>query len=216
MMWFALTAGFAFEPVEVDPPEAVGSEWSRRFYARPRGNVRAIRVGDRTGALALVGAEGGVRYARTRDGRPDLLGRTRVLGDVMYGLLSNASGYQVRLGSFIGPTGKVVTYQVGPDFWGNQYGNPASLDFHLPFSLGVDLSNVVIFHIDPQVSAQIGVSPGWAFNRARQVGRIGPFHELNAFVALAVRTRGFGFVVGYQRTWNAAGATDGLILSGGF
>lgn len=217
MLWTLTLVAFAAPDSEatVDLPVPPASAWTRKWYAAPRGNVRAVSVNGRTAALVLIGVEGGLRYVHLADGTPDITGRTRAQVDGLYGLTGNSFGYGLRLGSFIGPTSKIVTYQVGPDLWANQYGQPGALDFHLPFSVGLDVPNTLIFHVDPRVNAQIGVIPGWAFDPDRQVGRVGPFHELTAFVAVAISVNGFSMVVGYQRQYNAAGTTDGLILSGG-
>ncbi|MEZ4317036.1 MAG: hypothetical protein R3F61_06020 [Myxococcota bacterium] len=219
-MWILTASALAAPPAKPEPPSA----WESKWYGRPRGNLRAVSVNGVTSAQAVLGAEGGIRYdhapilgrgKKLRRGPSDLVGRTRLQGDVLYGITSSSFGYDVRLGSFIGPTSRYVTYQVGPDLWGNGYGTDTSLDYHLPFSLGIDLSNTVIFHIDRSVSAQVGVTPGWAFDRDRQTGGIGPFHELSGFATVTIQAGTFGFVVGYQRVYNAAGVTDGLILSVG-
>ena len=199
---------------------APAKPWEKEFYWQPRGNVRVISVNGTASAQAMLGAEVGLRYnhAPITDGargKLDLVGRTRVRGDVLYGLLSRSFGFDARIGSFIGPTSKYVTYQVGPDVWGNMYGRRGAPDYFLPFSMGVDLPNTVIFHIIPQVNAMVGIIPGWAFTKNRRPGNLGPFHEITGFAAVNVRVKGFGITVGYQRTYNAAGVTDGLILSAG-
>lgn len=203
---------------------AAPTPWVTEWYGRPRGNLRAISVNGVTAAQAVVGAEGGLRYdhapivgrgKRRQRGASDVVGRTRLQGDVLYGITTSSFGYDLRLGSFIGPTSRYVTYQIGPDFWGNGYGTAESEDYHLPFSLGIDVQNLVIFHIDRSISAQVGITPGWAFDRDRQTGGIGPFHELSGFASVRVATGPVSFVVGYQRVYNAAGVTDGLILSVG-
>ena len=200
------------------------SPWVSEWYGRPRGNVRAVSVNGVSAAQAILGAEGGLRTTHSpilgrgktaRRGPPDLLGRSRLQGDVLYGLTTNSIGYDIRLGSFIGPTSKYITYQIGPDLWGNAYGSEQSLDYWLPFSLGVSVPSTVIFHVDRSVDATIGLSPGWAFDKDRQGGGFGPFHELSGYATISVRTGNFSFVVGYQRFYNAAGVTDGLILSAG-
>ncbi len=171
-----------------------------------------------------MGAEGGLRYSHapvTRRGRKwirgaaDVVGRSRLRGDVFYGLTTQSLGFDVRLGSFLGPTSKYVTYQIGPDVWFNGYGSETAEDYFLPYSLGVDISNAVIFHIDRSINAQVQITPGWAFDKDRQTGGIGPIHELTGSATVSVQTGAFTFVVGYQRVYNAAGVTDGLILSAG-
>lgn len=216
MLWMIATAAAAPNPNKVKP-------WIHEWYWQPRGNLRAVSVNGNTSAQAMLGAEVGLRYnhAPVKNkvrGKPDLVGRSRLRGDVAYGLLSQAFGFDIHLGSFIGPTSKYVTYQVGPDFWGNMYGSRTNTrDYHLPFSLGIDVPNTLIFHVVPQVNAQLGIIPGWAFDKDRRPqSNLGPFHELTGFVTVNVRVKGFSFTVGYQRVYNAAGTTDGLILSGGF
>ena len=115
----------------------------------------------------------------------------------------------------MGPTSKFVTYQFGPDIWFNGYGAEDAEDYFLPYSLGIDVANTVIFHIDRSVNAQVQLTPGWAFDKDRQGGGLGPIHELTGAVTVSVQTGVFTFVVGYQRIYNAAGVTDGLILSAG-
>ena len=53
------------------------------------------------------------------ESRPSLVGRTRALG--VYTLGTNVSGYEVRLGSFMGPWLGVFGVETGPDFIYNQY-----------------------------------------------------------------------------------------------
>lgn len=215
----ALAPGAALAPV-APPPDP----WQSKWYARPRLNGRFVNVNGTGFFQASGGAEVGLRYdhgdvlqkgSRWVRERADLVGRTRLQGDVLYGVSTNSMGYGLRLGSFIGPTSKLVTYQVGPDLWGTQYGSVTADDYFLPFSLGVDVMNLVVFHIDPAVTAQVGIIPGWAFSGPRQQGRIGPFHELTGFAMVNVRTNGLSVNVGFQRQYNAAGVFDGLILSGG-
>lgn len=216
MWWMTLLVN----PAVAAPPQP----WVHEWYGRPRLNVRAVSVNGVTSAQALVGAEGGVRYVhapilgrgkKRKRGPADIVGRTRAQGDVLYGLFSKSLGADLRVGSFIGPTSKYVTYQVGPDVWFNGYGVPDGVDYHLPWSLGVEIPNTFIVHFVPEVDMQLGISPGWAFDKDRQGGGLGPFHEVSMFAALSARVGSFSFVVGYQRLYNAAGTTDGLILSGG-
>jgi hypothetical protein len=204
----------------VTPP----SRWRSDPYVRPRVNGQFLSFGGRTVLQALGGVEVGLRYDRAdveeRGDRwvrtsPDLLGRTRVIADLLYGIGTDSTGYNVRLGSFLGPTSRGITFQFGPDLWLNQYGAPNALDYHLPASVGLAVMSLVVFDFDPAVQAQLGVTPGWAFTGPRRVRTVGPFHELSAFGLVTVRLQGFVFNVGYQRQYNAAGVFDGLILSGG-
>ncbi|MCA9566570.1 MAG: hypothetical protein KC656_01965 [Myxococcales bacterium] len=213
-MWFVISALAA-------PPDTA---WRSDWYARPLLNGRLISVNGRSSAQASVGGEVGLTYDHADltgsgehvvRGRPDLVGRSRLQGNLLYGLASSSTGFGLRLGSFIGPTSKAVTYQIGPDLWADQYGSPTATDYHLPFGMGIDVMSLAIFHIDPSVTAQVGIIPGWAFMRSRQTGGIGPFHQLTGFAMVTVRAGGFSVNVGYQRQYNAAGVFDGLILSGG-
>lgn len=217
-MWLVISmvAGAA-EPDPVSP-------WRHQLYAQPRLNARMLALNGRAFGQAMVGAEAGVAYDHgplvdvdgdLLRGRADLVGRTRLRGDVLYGLSSGSMGYGLRLGSFIGPNAKAVTYQIGPDLWATQYGAPQALDYHLPFSVGLAIQNVVTFRVDPAVTLQAGVIPGWAFSGPRQAGSIGPFHELAGYALVSLRVSGFAIDVGYRREYNAAGVFDGLILSGG-
>ncbi len=202
-MWW-IAAALAQQPVAPDP-------WLDRPYILPRLNARVVSVDDLTVVQAVVGLEGGFVRRWTAD--PHWVSQTRAIGLGIYGLNTESVGGDLRLGSFVGPDLKPVRLSIGPDFWFNGYGSAESLDYWLPWSPGVDVPVAAYWKLAPSVLLDTSVIPGWAFDPDRQIGSVGPFHELTLVGALHVELDGPSFVVGYQRSYNGAGVIDGLILS---
>ena len=147
-------------------------------------------------------------------GGPKLLLNTRASGVGMLGLPSGSLGGDFRVGSFIGPQGKYALLQIGPDVWFNGYGQPGAPDFHLPWSPGLNIRNVLT--ITPVREFQIvgEATPGWAVVAARQGDNVRPFHELTLTAMVVLRATAIRLTVGYTRQYRAFGTYDGLILSG--
>jgi hypothetical protein len=186
-----------------------GNAWKAKPFFQPRANLRAVSVNGNSTAQAVLGAQGGVSYWQ-RDGL--LAGRTRLSGEGMYGFAGSA-GADVRLGSFIGPHVGIFSYMLGPDVWFNGYGGPDSRDYYLPWSPGVDISNTLRLQFVDQFGLVGVAAPGWVFNKDRQGGGVGPFHEFTLMAGANIRLGGPGVLIGYQRIYNRAGVTDGLVLS---
>ncbi|MEQ1506484.1 MAG: hypothetical protein ABMB14_29925 [Myxococcota bacterium] len=192
---------------------AVAGSWSEpKPYALPVLNVTLIAVNGQTSAVASAGLIGGMRL-RYRD-QPHWLSNTRASLIGSYGLLSQSLGADLRVGSFLGPSGSLFTYQLGPDVWYDGYGREGASDYWLPWSPGVDLHNELTFHPIREISLVGEATPGWAFAASRQDGGVGPFHELTLSALVVLRTPVIGLTVGYTRQYRSFGTYDGLILSG--
>lgn len=192
---------------------AEASDWREpKPYVRPVLNVSAVSVNGSFFAIASGGAVGGVttRYKEV----PHWYSHTRASAIGSYGLTTGSLGGDLRLGSFIGPDGKLARLQVGPDLWYNGYGVIGAPDFHLPWSPGVDLSTVATLKIVKELHLVGEATPGWAFLPDRQQGGIGPFHELTLAASAVVRTQVLRITVGYSRRYTNFGMVEGLILSG--
>lgn len=191
---------------------AEANDWERVPYVMPILNVRAVTVGGVTTAQAVGGAEAGLvqRYAD----KPHWMSHTRGAATGIYSFTANSIGADVRVGSFFGPDGRWVRWQVGPDVWFNGYGVPGALDYHLPWSPGVDLRNAVTLKVVRGFALLGEATPGWAFVPERALGGLGPFHELTLLGAVRLQTDVLTVTVGYQRAWNAVGTIDGFIISG--
>ncbi len=193
--------------------DAADGQWrDPRPYARPVLNVSGISVNGNFFAVASGGAVGGV-FVKYKD-KPHWLSHTRALALGSYGLTSGSLGADGRVGSFIGPDGKVFRVQVGPDVWFNGYGDVNAVDYHLPWSPGVDLSTVTTLKIVKELHLVGEATPGWAFLPDRQQGGLGPFHELTLAASMVVRTDLVRLTLGYRRRWTNFGMFEGIILSG--
>jgi hypothetical protein len=183
---------------------------------------RTVRLGgivvEGTPVLqAIGGLEGGYKY---RYGQPPFwTGRTRAALTVIYGVNTGSYGGGVAIGSFIGPDGKRVLLQTGPDVFFDGYGVRGSLrDYFLAWSPGVEWPVDVLFKVVDYSGLVVGARPGWvlADERRYRPGFGGvPIHTLSTYAAAQVRADALSFTLGYQRSWNGAGVVDGIILSGG-
>jgi hypothetical protein len=191
--------------------------WSQpRPYAFPVLNIGVVSVpGGTPVAQASVGLVGGARV-KYREA-PGWLWDTRGSLIGTYGLNTSSLGADARVGTFIGPDVKLITYQVGPEVWIDGYGRPDSIDYYLPWSPGVDLFNEVTLKLIPQVHVVGQVAPGFAFDGRRHgEGQVAPFDELMLAAMLDIRTNILSLTVGYSRQYQSYGTLDGIILSGGF
>jgi len=188
---------------------ASAQEWTPKPYVDPILNAGAVIVGGRTFAQLTGGAQVGVNTEFSE--APYWLNDSRVSGTVLYGIPSQSLGGDIRVGNFIGPNTDFILTQHGPDVWFNGYGTTTSVDYYLPYSVGLDLRNLVIFKLGQGFNVITEATPGLPFTSARQGGPLQPFEFLLSG-ALSIRTAKFGLLVGYSRRWNQVGITEGLIL----
>ncbi|MEQ1568077.1 MAG: hypothetical protein ABMA64_20730 [Myxococcota bacterium] len=191
---------------------AAGGWTEPRPYVLPVVNLSVIAVNGETSAQASVGAVGGARL-KYRD-PPGWLSHTRgsVVGS--YGLNTGSYGADLRAGSFIGPDTKFLQYQVGPDLWFNGFGREDSVDYHLPWSPGIDLHNLLTLKLAKEFHLVGEVTPGFPFAGERLGGGIGPFPELTLAGMAVVRASFLHLTIGYSRQYRSFGSYDALILSG--
>ncbi|MEM6928912.1 MAG: hypothetical protein AAF602_18375 [Myxococcota bacterium] len=182
-------------------------------YAVPIVNVFLVSVEGSTFAQAEGGIAAGVIKQSPRP--PRWRSDTRVRATGIAGLPSFSVGGDLRLGSFFGPDTKLVRWQTGPDVWVNGYGGPASPDYDLPWSPGVNLSNVLTLKAGRPLNLVFEATPGWAVVASRQQGGVGPWHELTLAALALVRTPLGSLTVGYTRRWQAFGVFEGLVFNAG-
>ena len=188
---------------------ADAQEWKSKPYVDPILNAGAVIINGNTYGQVSGGAQVGIRTRYSE--KPNWLNDSRLRGVVQYGIPSNSLGGDVRLGSFIGPNTKAILTQHGPDVWFNGYGKTDAVDYYLPYSVGIDFRNQVIFKLGQGFNIITEATPGIPFNPARQGGPLDPI-EFTALGALSIRTGGFGLLVGYSRRYSSAGVTEGIIL----
>ncbi len=141
--------------------------WSPRPYVKPHLDLLLYDDGSGTQALAMLGLEGGVRYAQQGEQIPTWAGRTRVAG--YYGVgLPGVHAWDYRLGSFMGPVFKVLSIESGLDLFRNELTVDgeglvpstgidvpllATLDFKVP-SLWAGIGTAYLFDPDRRVDWQ--------------------------------------------------------------
>jgi hypothetical protein len=192
---------------------AAAGEWrDPKPYVFPVLNVSVVSVNGASSAQAAVGAQVGVRV-RYSDA-PHWLSHTRTSVVGFYGLNTGSLGADLRVGSFLGPDGKLVQYQVGPDLWAQGYGRPDARDYWLPWTPGLDLRNLVTFKVARELHLVGEATPGFVFDGRRVAEEVAPFHQLNLAAMAVIRMNVLRLTVGVSRQYTAAGTIDGLILSG--
>lgn len=137
--------------------------WQTEPYLTPEIGASAYSSGGETSTAVTVGGQAGIRYLRVDRDRPWLTGKTRLAGAYM--ISGGGTGYDVRLGSFIGPQWESVNLQVGPDVFYNQY---QWGDVSLEPTIGVGVPATATRSADV-FTVYGGVEPAWLANEDRRV-----------------------------------------------
>jgi hypothetical protein len=144
-----------------------------------------------------LGAEVGVRYAQQGEGIPTWAGRTRVAGAYGFGL-PGVKATDVRLGSFMGPVFKVLSFESGLDVFRNEL----TVDGDgLEPSFGVDVP--LLATLDLKIpSFWAGIGTAYLFEPERRVDwsetdEFGFGHEFQYLLGAGVR---FGIHLSAQYT----------------
>jgi len=187
MRWLAL--GALGSLLVSTPAFAGGKKWKNEAYLRPSmgGNVFTPEDGDPVSVIA-IGGIGGIHYWERGRKYPKMRGHARVAGHyVMSG--GPLSGYEARVGNFMGPTWGKLGFTIGPDFFYNQYQYGQTT---IPGTAGMGTPLTVDAYLDP-FSLFAGVEPAWYFNDVRerrdwatQDGLPGFGHEFAYFAGAAI------------------------------
>ncbi|HCH66690.1 MAG TPA: hypothetical protein DFR83_28060 [Deltaproteobacteria bacterium] len=163
--------------------------WKNQTYLRPSlgGTTFTPETGDPVSVVS-VGAVAGIQYWERGRRYPKMRGHARASGAyVMSG--GPLSGFEARLGNFMGPTWGKIGFTVGPDFFYNQYQyGPTTI----PATGGVGTPLTVDSVLDP-FTLYAGLEPSWYFNDVRerrdwvsQDGLPGFGHEFAYFAGAAI------------------------------
>jgi hypothetical protein len=196
-----------------------GSEWGQDFYARPSLGASTYTVTGGTPITAVaLGGEVGVRYWQRKRSNPIYAGRTRAVAHYIVSS-GNATGMEVKLGSFMGPQwlGRGGTYfglSSGLDVFWNKY---EFGDVELDGTLGVGVP-VKAFTGVKMVGVFAGFEPAWVDNEERQVNwskqqAFGFGHQFSTFMGGQVNLGGMSVGVSYTRTITAYGVQQGYGIS---
>jgi hypothetical protein len=205
------------KPPQGKPPQKPapkGPEWIVEPFIDPHVGVTSVTINGDTGVQATAGGEAGYHYTWTGD--PKLVGETRIGATLLYGLTSNSIGYDVRIGSFIGPKLGDLVLQAGPDLFYNGYGQAGASDYNLPATGGLSLPVTATYTPITEVGVSGRITPSWVFNPERRSSiEIGPFDELTAYLGANLSLGEVRGSVGYQWQWTSQGVIQGVVVSGG-
>jgi hypothetical protein len=182
--------------------------WGNQAYLRPSvgGTTFTPEDGDPISVVS-VGGIGGIHYWERGRKYPKMRGHARVSGAyVMSG--SPLSGYEARIGNFMGPTWGKLGFTIGPDFFYNQYQYGPT---QIPGTGGVGTPLTVDAQLDP-FSLFAGIEPSWYFNdtRARrdwqnQDGLPGFGHEFAYFAGAAANVGNWTLGLSIRHSMTAYG-----------
>jgi hypothetical protein len=200
------------EAAKSDTPKAGGltleGPYDTSPYARPV--LGAVVWGDAYGAS--IGAEAGLKYQQQKKD-PVMFGKTRVRGAYTFG--SGISGYDVRVGSFLGPFHKVVGLQAGPDIFYNELAiDLGNGDVGLVATPGMDFPITGLFDVGV-FNAYAGISPGWYFGGDRE-NLNAVMGQFGTYVGAGLNLSQLRLNVGWSRTTTAYGDQDGISVGIGF
>lgn len=168
--------------------------WKNEAYLRPSvgGTTFTPEQGDPV-TVVSVGGVGGIHYWERKRRYPKMRGHARASGAyVMSG--GPLSGFEARVGNFMGPTWGRIGFTLGPDFFYNQYQyGPTTI----PATGGVGTPLTVDSVLDP-FTLFAGIEPSWYFNDVRerrdwstQDGLPGFGHEFAYFAGAGVSLGGW-------------------------
>ena len=201
------------------PALAGGSKWRNHAYVLPSagGNVFTPENGDPV-TVVTVGGRAGIQYWEKGRQYPKLRGHARLAGDYVMSS-GDVSGYEARLGNFMGPTWGRIGFTIGPDFFYNQYQYG---DTTLPGTGGVGTPLTVDGYVEP-FSLFAGIEPAWYFNDTRdrrdwsgQDGAPGFGHEFAYFAGAAVSLGGWTFGGSWRHSMTAYGEQNSFGVNARF
>jgi hypothetical protein len=195
---------------------AQATNWGEpKPYVFPRLSLGYTIVNGEAYGQVLGGGELGVTI-RDRD-KPHWLSLSRVSATGIYGLTTGSIGGDFRVGSFIGPDGKVFRILSGPDVWYNGYGDPNAADYFQAWAPGIDLRNTALLKVAKEFQILGEVTPGWVFVAERQtaIDQLVLFHELKMGAYAFLTTNAITVTIGYTRRINSVGTVDSIVIGAG-
>lgn len=222
--WLAIPAAL----VALAPATASAkSKWGNHVFVRPSagGNVFTAENGESI-SVFTVGGRAGINYWEKGRKLPKLRGQARVAGDYVMSS-GDISGYEARIGNFMGPTWGIIGFTVGPDFFYNQYQYGSTV---LPATSGMGVPFIVDANLDV-FSVFGGIEPAWYFNDVRerrdwqaQEGPPGFGHEMAYILGAGLNVGGWDLGLSWRYSMTAYGEQssygvnarfDGAIGGGG-
>ncbi len=190
------------------PREPFRGRYAYAPYVDPYGSLGLYRASNGASAIGLnLGLEGGVSY---KDLESILAGKTRARAGLFL-----PGGYDLRLGSFLGPVTEYWSVQAGVDPFYN-----VNTNFQLDGSFGVDFP--VVATLGPQNAyLLVGVTSAWLADTDRRVDwdrrqEIGFGHEFGWQLGGMVQSGRFHMGLSYSRRITAGGVMQGLGATIGF
>lgn len=202
------------EDAEIDAsgPELrfhIPERWEYDPFFRPDGGFSLYAGSGYIASAIAIGLVGGVQYW---DQESRLHGQTRAKATGL--LLSGGLGYDLRVGSFIGPADKYWSVQVGPDVFRNGF---RAGGFVMEPSLGIDFVTRATLG-PPEAFLIAGVTPAVLFNPDRRVNwdaedHIGFGHEFEWQLGAVIDAGPLHLGAIYSRRITAVGIQQGVGFS---
>jgi hypothetical protein len=196
----------------------LGRDWQHQAFAKPAFGASSWTNNGQTVAAASLGVRAGFNYWELSRRLPRLQGQTRVAGDYLLSA-SDLSGWEMRVGSFLGPAWRHVGLSFGPDFFRNQY---TVAGFVLEPTSGVS-APLLANASKGDISAYVGVEPSWYFgdarpgvNWAKAEGPAGFGDEFRYLAGASVGISELRVGVNYQYRITSGGNESGFGLALGY
>lgn len=192
-------------------------KWGIQPWIRPAGGASSWNDGETTTTAVSIGGNAGIDYWERGRKFPRLRGQARVGGSYITAG-TNATGYEVRVGNFLGPAWKHVGLSFGPDVFYNQWTYAGT---QLPATTGIATPLVVNGNIEI-LDGYIGAEPAWYVSGNRQktdwqqADGVGFGHEFAWLAGLGVRIEGLHVGVHGRRQINAYGVQNSVGFSGSY
>ncbi len=158
----------------------------------------------------LLGAQGGLRYQQSQRHPPTIQGRSRLQGSFALAT-GNATGAEMRVGSFLGPAWSFLALETGPDVFWNKW---SLADLELVPSLGVAWTLGAAVPMGP-ITLWAGMAPAWLAEKARRVdwsstSTPGFGDEMTYDIGATVAAGRSAFSLGYTHQVVAGGTLRGI------
>ncbi len=212
----ALGAGLLLAAA-VASPGAQAAEWATRPFVRPAGGASSWSNGDTTVTAFSIGGNAGLDYWEKGRKQPRLRGQARVGGSYM-AAGGDATGYELRVGNFLGPQWKNYGFSFGPDVFYNQWTYAGT---ELPATTGISTPLVANGSLEI-FNAYVGAEPSWYVSGDRaqtdwsESDGVGFGHEFAWLAGLGMSIQGMHVGVHGRRQITAYGVQNSIGFSANY
>lgn len=185
-------------------------DWDVKPFLRPEAGLSSWSSGQGSQTAVFLGAQAGLNVRQKTRQKPFIQGQTRIRGAQTFG--TGASGTDIRLGAFAGPSWGIFRLQAGPDVFWNRF---TWGDIELAPTTGVAVPVMALAGLKV-VALSAGVEPAFFLSSDRpgvdwsEVDGFGFGDEFTYFAAAGIDVVAARVNVSYSRTQTAFGAQQGI------